>query len=508
MLMKRVKRFFYLLHRWVGIGFAILFLLWFASGIIMMYVEFPELTTPERRAHLPPLDLQAVAVAPEAALDSLPPEAAGIARLRLATVLGRPAYLVTTDFGQHFSIFADDGTLVRHVGPEAAAKAASAFAGGVPARHIEEIDLDQWTVSGGLNPYRPLYRVSLDDDAGSILYVSERTGQVVRDTTFRERAWNWLGAVVHWIYPAVLRQHPGLWSDMVIYVSLGGCVAALTGILVGYWRLRLGRKYKSGSVSPFHGWQYWHHVGGLLCAVFVCTFIFSGLMSMNPWGVFDNEGEPAGTQIARFTGGGLDLARFTPDVGAVAHALPARFAPREVEWLQQAGQPYMLFADGSGKRAAVTASRGQAPAVISDMPRRVAALVPRLLPDAKIVDSQTLQRFDDYYYSHHQRYRPLPVLRVRFDDPARTWYHVDLVSGEVLSRLTHTDRVQRWLYNGLHSLDLRMLMGHRPLWDIVVILLSLLGIAFSLTGIVIAWRRLKHKARRKAVARHAPRSVS
>jgi uncharacterized iron-regulated membrane protein len=327
--------------------------------------------------------------------------------------------------------------------------------------------------------------------------VSERTGQVVRDTTRWERGWNWLGAVVHWIYPAMLRQHPGLWSDVVIYISLGGCLAALSGIVVGYWRLRVRRKYKSGSVSPFHGWQYWHHVGGLLCALFVCTFIFSGLMSMNPWGVFDNKGESARQQTARFTGGELDLARFTPAVKSVAAALPAGFVPRDVEWLQQANQAYLLFIDGTGRRIPMAAGRDEAPAPIKDMPERVAALAPRLLPDAHIIDSQTLTRFDDYYYSHHQRYRPLPVLRVRFDDAAKTWYHIDLVSGEVRARLTHTDRVQRWLYNGLHSLDLRMLMGHRPLWDIVVILLSALGIAFSLTGMVIAWRRLKHKAKHK-----------
>lgn len=497
MLTKRIKRFLYLLHRWTGVGFAILFLLWFASGIIMMYVEFPELTPPERYAHLPDLNLAAVAVTPDEALANLPPEAANVTALELATVLGRPAYLVTTAFGQRYSLFADDGTLVRHINPEAAGEAASAFVGGAAVRGVRQIDLDQWSVSGNLNPYRPLYKVALADRAGSILYVSEHTGQVVRDTTRWERGWNWLGAVVHWIYPAVLRQHPGLWSDVVIYVSLGGCLAALTGIVVGYWRLRVRRRYKSGSTSPFSGWQYWHHIGGMVCAVFVCTFIFSGLMSMNPWGVFDNDGEGPAVQRARFTGGTLDLARFTPEVSAVAHALPAGFQPRVVEWLQQTDLAYLLFIDGTGRRVPVAAAPGETPTVVKDMAERVAALAPRLLPGAHIVESRMLTGFDNYYYSHHQRYRPLPVLRVRFDDAADTWYHLDPVSGEVRSRLTHTDRVERWLYNGLHSLDLHVLMGNRPLWDIVVILLSVLGTAFSLTGIVIAWRRIKHKAKHK-----------
>ena len=44
----RLKPILFSIHRWLGIGMALLFALWFASGIIMMYVEYPQLTEAER----------------------------------------------------------------------------------------------------------------------------------------------------------------------------------------------------------------------------------------------------------------------------------------------------------------------------------------------------------------------------------------------------------------------------------------------------------------------------
>lgn len=49
------KRQLHLMHRWLGIGIGLLVLLWFGSGMVMMYVPYPALTEPERMAWLAPL---------------------------------------------------------------------------------------------------------------------------------------------------------------------------------------------------------------------------------------------------------------------------------------------------------------------------------------------------------------------------------------------------------------------------------------------------------------------
>ena len=81
--MRRARRWLYVTHRWIGIGTCLLFAMWFVSGVVMMYVAFPQLTDAERWAALPPIAWEKVQVSPDRAM-----EAAGFTRyprdLRLA----------------------------------------------------------------------------------------------------------------------------------------------------------------------------------------------------------------------------------------------------------------------------------------------------------------------------------------------------------------------------------------------------------------------------------------
>src|SRR5688500_7505016 len=51
------RRMTFLVHRWLGIALALLMVLWTLSGVVMMYVSYPETTAAERLAGLDPLDL-------------------------------------------------------------------------------------------------------------------------------------------------------------------------------------------------------------------------------------------------------------------------------------------------------------------------------------------------------------------------------------------------------------------------------------------------------------------
>src|SRR5690606_7451918 len=101
-------------------------------------------------------------------------------------------------------------------------------------------------------------------------------------------------------------------------------------------------------------------------------------------------------------------------------------------------------------------------------PLASAALVERLAgaaPRANVAQVELLDSYDDYYYSR-QGQLPLPVLRVQFDDPARSWVYVDPVRGELLSVIHKYSRIERWLYSGLHSLDFAFWYHARPWWDL------------------------------------------
>ena len=488
--MKTLKRWLYLLHRWFGVVMCLAFALWFASGIVMMYVEYPELTEEERSYFLPRLNLDAINLS-IAELETRLPAEKSIQQLTLTTILGRPAFQAQLNDNRLLTVFADTGEVLTAVTPMLAERAAADFTDSGTPQHERLVEMDQWTVSGVLHPYRPLHKVRLNNPANSIVYVSDVTGQVVRDTHGYERTWNWLGSTIHWIYPMQLRRHPALWTDVVIYVSLLGLVSVVTGTVVGFIRLRIKQRYKNGSLSPYKGWQKWHHFLGLTCVIFVAMFLVSGLFSMNPWGIFINNTSPV-EQIRRYHGADYALTGLQQALDNLAvQTVPNNL--KELHWQFIGGKGFLIGATPSGRKIL-----GYTEQQVDDLLQQT---MPTLIPN-QLARVDTVAAFDNYYYSTHNRYRPLPVYRAIFSDPDRTWFYIDARSGEMLGRSTRTDRVERWLYNGLHSLDFRFLLAYRPLWDIVVIILSVAGLAFCWTSIVIAWRRTLIKLKIKPKTRY------
>ena len=112
------------------------------------------------------------------------------------------------------------------------------------------------------------------------------------------------------------------------------------------------------------------------------------------------------------------------------------------------------------------------------------------MPGVAIEDQQWLTEYDAYYYDR-DRQLSLPVLRARFLDPQRTWLYLDPRRGAIVRKEERLTRLNRWLYHGFHSLDFPFLYYRRPLWDIVVIVLSIGGIVLSVTTISAAWKRVR-----------------
>lgn len=50
------------------------------------------------------------------------------------------------------------------------------------------------------------WKVSLADAPGTQIYISSTTAEPVQNSDARERAWNWVGAVPHWLYLTAIRR--------------------------------------------------------------------------------------------------------------------------------------------------------------------------------------------------------------------------------------------------------------------------------------------------------------
>ena len=130
---------------------------------------------------------------------------------------------------------------------------------------------DQWTLE--LPSLFPLHRIRSGSD---VLYVSDRTAEVVMETTATSRFWGTSGAVFHWLYFTPLRSHSTLWRQLVVWASAAGCALTLSGLTVGL--IRLTRRKR----SPYSGIMRWHHYSGLVFGAAAFTWVLSGALSMDP----------------------------------------------------------------------------------------------------------------------------------------------------------------------------------------------------------------------------------
>ena len=198
-----IRRRLLSVHRGLGLVLCALFVVWFASGIVMLFARYPRISDATRLTETAPLAATEVRVAPA----SLP---TGARRVVLTSVETRPAYRVYTSAGVDV-VFADDGQPLE---PLSVARAAAQvrrhiLPGSRIAFDTRLTRADQWTLNG-YDGLFPLLRFTAEDGRGIQIYVSERTGAVVQRTTRRERVLAWMGAIPHWIYPAALRRHRGV----------------------------------------------------------------------------------------------------------------------------------------------------------------------------------------------------------------------------------------------------------------------------------------------------------
>lgn len=484
--MRFLRKWLILLHRYLGIALCLLFVVWFVSGIAMIYAGgMPELTAGERLARMPAVDLTKVRVtALKAASEvGLGPH---VDRAALMTIMDRPAYRFLGSSGSA-TVFADSGDLLGEIGEPQSLAIAGRFLN-VPAsalRHVRLLEsADQWTIAQWRET--PLRRIAVDDAAGTELYVSEPLGEVVMQTTRGTRALAWVAAIPHWLYFAPLRIRSGLWTRTVAWTSGLGTVAALLGLVLGIVQFRV----------KYAGWMRWHYLTGVVFGLFTLTWVFSGFLSVEPVGWFSGGDRAAGVREA-LSGGPLDLAAFgTIDLERWTRAMNGRQA-KEIEFHRVQGKPYYFVraSDPERKREArpaplLVAADGLQ---LRRDPFSVESLLDRLregYPGALIEDAQVLFDYDAYYYDRN-RVGPLPVLRAKFADPERTWVYVAVRSGELVRRFSRRQRIERWLYHGFHSLDFPFWYYNRPLWDIAVILLCSGGAVLSSIGAVIGFRRVK-----------------
>lgn len=544
-----MKRLLYLIHRWAGIVVALFMAIWFVSGLVIMYagpsalgaseqLEHRDSLHPEsgwlslgevwkissaQRAALPKIKLRNEAEAMTGAKGSDNKNSEWIVSARLARQAGQPYWLIENGEGQRFALSAIDGALHMVTAAEATEIAARWVSTGettdtvaTSATPIQYLDIGPQDSSvRNYETLRPFHRVAVGDN-GRELLISARTGEVIRDSTPFARALYWTGNWIHLLRPvealgsAAARRTVQAWSG---FIAAGAC---LTGLIIGWQRWRPGwggrRTYSEGRVHPYRDvWNTWHFWVGLIGGSAALLWALSGYLSTNPWQIF-SPAEANKQEMARYQGATAPAVLLNWQPTAL-DPISQQTQIVELAWQYLGDQAVLLGITRSGERvpqrAEGTVTRFSDAALLQAA-ERLAGGVP--------IREQVLQsEYDSYYYPRHHQgsvEKPLPVLRVDLIDEAGTRLYLDPQTGRLLLKQDASRRVYRWLYSALHHWDFGWLYL-RPIWDVWMLPLVLMGVVLGGTSVVLGWKRLriefkpKKKKKRAAVAKpsRAPQSV-
>jgi hypothetical protein len=464
-------------HRWVGIVLGLLFITWFVSAVVLVYVPFPSLSNHDRLVSSEIIDGSRLIRGPQWAAHAVP----GVESLQLISVAGRPTYLAFRADAPPVALAADESPTSGTFNAETAKVVAERFGKTPWLRVTGPIQYDQWIVHQRFDPFRPFYRVRLADSDATDLYVSARTGQVLQRTRGTERAWNWCGAVLHWLYFTPLRHNWDAWNQTVWWLSLAALLTSIAGTWLGIDRFVRIRARSPSKWSPFRGWMRWHHVLGLFASAIVLVWIFSGWLSMDHGRLF-SMGRPTAQDTSRLQGIPLNEA-----VRNVPSAFLSQFVlASEIRFGAVAGRPF-ISARGGPEAAPRILWLDSGSSVTTAIPPSVLLTgLQSAWPQESIIESHSAS--PDFYATAESLDNTAVPFQV---GGSRLRVYVDSATGQLLVVMDASRRAYAWVYYALHTFNFPMLLAHSTLRASIEVVLLVIGLAFTCTGIVLGVQRLR-----------------
>ena len=503
-----LKRFAIFVHRWLGVALCLVFLLWFPSGIGMMYWDYPGVSAADRlervagarsrrrsgsrrrrrtrssigRAAAGPGPAQHVRRPPRLSLPRRP------RRARSSTPT--PARSRSTSRWRWCARIAAAWTRQ----PASAA-----------TRRPRSTEVDQWTRAERLAQPAAAVEVLVAERRAGLRLAGNRRGRAVHDDRRRGSA-PMSAPIPHWFYFTPLRKH-------------GRAVEPRRHLVVGHRHLRGDPRRRRRRLDVFavealslRRRADQHSVSRTEA---LAHGVRADLRRRRP---------PPGRSAAccrwirsrcRAGGGDGGRARQSPDAfrrrcaaraglgGVRGESTRARrwrssasLQVKELELTSFAGEPSTWRRSAAATRAS-SRSTGEPHARVrspADHRRRhEGGGAGRAVGDSRArAVRRVLSRSPPRAAAAGDRSRSSTTAE-------QTRYYIDPEDRRAWSAATaRSDWVNRWVYHGLHSLDFPWLYNYRPLWDIVVITFMLGGTALCVTSLVLAWRVLGRKLARGA----------
>ena len=482
-----IRRLLFSAHRILGTILSILFVVWFLSGFVMLYHNFPKVTNKDKYAHAD--ILSEIPVSLDSILSKIG-DNENIIGLKFASFGNKPYFKVVTH-DTTCNLSDNQMSLFNYSQIENYAKRWN-------SGDIFKVDtlneLEQWIPFSRYRKDLPIYKFYFNDENKSQLYVSSHTGEPLQFTNKDNRFWAWLGPIPHWIYFTSLRQNGQLWSDVLIWISGFGSIMCFSGLILGIYLYisRYRKKKKWG--TPYKKFIYkWHHILGFFFGFFVFTFVFSGMMSLAhiPQWIVKTHNSAIQERLLLPTSLAVDNYRLS--ISKILEAYPQKV--KSIECSSFGTKPlYKVVVNDEQLTLDATNNNVKLLNLNED---DIRIFLGKEYSDS--IDITLLNEYDNYYITRKDKL-PLPVYRVDIDDADKSTYYIDPQTGYT-QYFNSNDKVRKWSYQALHSYKIPFLIRNTVAWNLVMWTTMVGGTLVSFTGLWLAiiYIRRKLKKRKKHI---------
>lgn len=480
--MKKAVEILFKLHKITGTAISLFFLMWFITGLVLLYHSYPRLPeklTNEMKEELPS-SLPSVQAIQER-VDGV------INRLSLKQFQGQTLVTATTKDSVYL-LNADTLEAVKPITFATVQDVAKRWIK-APVMRVDTIhEREQWVMYSKYDKLIPIYKFYFDDKEKHELFISGCTGEPQQLTTRSDRFWAWVGAIPHKFYITSVRNDIPTWKKCITTVSSICLIAALSGWLLGIYLFIKRYRQKHIWQNPYKKhWYREHFLFGMIFGIFLIGWATSGIFTMQrvPQWIAPMERNYFFSSSTFWGRKNPSLDTYLLDYRTLKKAYPNL---KEVEWTHYGNIPAYRIVEGSTERL-IDASSEEVKLLRIPEQTLIDGVKNVHGKDVKI-NISIMNEYDNYYVRRLDL--PLPVYKIEVDDADRTVYYANPENGYV-RYLTKNKKIRKWLFNGIHYLDIDWLRAHPLLWKSCLWLLGIGCGIVCLTGVVLSAKTLLPK---------------
>ncbi|MDX2121134.1 MAG: PepSY domain-containing protein [Gemmatimonadota bacterium] len=227
-----MRRLIFKVHKWVGIGIGVILLMWIVTGILIAGGD-----TPKGTGEAPP-DFSRATVAPAAALALATSGDSALTGVRAVEFERLGPHFIYRVRGKGRTVLVDAERGVRFLVDEALARRLAAET--VPGAGIRSAELIRSYDRGYGNGSLPVWRVTLDDAAGTLVHLSQRDGVLGTSTSSKR-----MHLTMHNLHTFATLKVLGLPRGPIRWLLVLASVVSLVAVLTGYY-MSLPKRWTRG----------------------------------------------------------------------------------------------------------------------------------------------------------------------------------------------------------------------------------------------------------------------